>query len=98
MNRRKAPVSFTSSHVVEALRCCSAELAPHVARIRDTPGEHLFLLSYEVTQDREALHRYEALITKLLLMNPTGLFRKTTLVKGFPWLWKGLKELKGLRV
>ncbi len=82
MSRRKCPTTFTSDVVLQCCRDSSSELADMIARCRGSISELLFKVDYEKGKDKEALHKYRGLLSRLLLANPTGIFKKLVLQGG----------------
>ena len=82
-SRKKMPSSFVADHVRDCLRSCVGVLASDMARVKASPSDRIFTVNFECTQDKEALLKYQELITSLLLRNPTGIFKKMVLLNGF---------------
>lgn len=80
-SRTKCPPHFSADAVVGILEGSSELLAPWVTRCRD--GGELFYYNYTVKPyDKESLLVHKPLLSKFLMANSCGIFRKTIMVEG----------------
>ena len=51
--------------------------------MKSDPSAQLFTVNFQSSQDRHALQKYKGILTRLLLANPTGIYKKKWSKRGF---------------
>ena len=77
--RRRQPHEFSKEDALDAIRAAQHGLSPHIERIRGKKDAVLFEQDWHKHVDRDAVYAHASVISKLLIRNPSGIFKKMTL-------------------